>query len=175
MKKLLLFLFIGSGLIMSCQNQKANPSVDLNQEARQFFFMDDSVKVSSKITDTLFYSDILQQQSVLDDEIAKTQHQIDTLQLYINLWEEKMFELMDKNASDCEVDKAKLLFTTYQLSQNEYKMQKMELMNTSRILLGLKRYAKDSLMGFETDVTYYMNNDSNTLHVLMNANHKIVD
>ena len=149
--------------------------VDLDKEARQYFFMADSVKVNTQITDTLFYSDIIEQEQALDEELTKTQHQIDTLQLYIDLWEKNMFNLMDNNADKCEINNAKLLFTTYQLSQNEYKMQKMELMNTSRILLGLKREAKDSLMGYEADVTYEIKNKANTLHVLMNANHKIVD
>jgi hypothetical protein len=170
-------------LMASCQTNESNSlqkevdsiAIGLNKEVRQFFFMDDSVKVNSQITDTLYYSELIQQQTELDQEIAKAQHQIDTLQLYINLWEKKMFELMDNNSTECEVNQAKLLYTTYQLSQNEYKMQKMELMNTSRILLGLKRFSNDSIMGFETDATYYLNNDSNTIHVLMNANHKIVD
>jgi hypothetical protein len=175
--KYLMFTYLAL-LMISCQtnqNNTTNEKVDLNKEARLFFFMDDSVKVTTQITDTIYKSELIKQQKTLDQEIAKAQHQIDTLQLYINLWEKKMFELMDNNANECDVNQAKLLYTTYQLSQNEYKMQKMELMNTSRILLGLKRFENDSIMGFETDVTYYLNNDSNTLHVLMNANYKIVD
>lgn len=173
------FIFIClSIIVLSCQSNNDDSKqqlVDLDAEARQFFFMDDSVKVNSKITDTIYYSELISQEKELDNEIAKAQHQIDTLQLYINLWESKMFDLMDNNAPECELNQAKLLHTTYQLSQNEYKMQKMELRNTSRILLGLKRQAKDSIMGYETDVTYFMNDKSNTLHVLMNANFKIVD
>jgi len=52
----------------------------------------------------------------------------------------------------------------------------MELMNTRRIQLGLKRFSNDSIMGYETDVTYFItDSDSSTLNVLMNANFKIVD
>lgn len=172
------FIFIClSTVVLSCQsnNDSKQQLIDLDTEARQYFFMPDSVKVNSKITDTIYHSELITQEKELDDEIAKAQHQIDTLQLYIDLWENKMFDLMDNKAPDCEINQAKLLHTTYQLSQNEYKMQKMELRNTSRILLGLKRQAKDSIMGYETDVTYFMNDNANTLHVLMNANFKIVD
>jgi len=175
--KSLLFVSLVFAMV-SCQtqqNEQTQTGVDLNKEVKQFFFMDDSIKVNTQITDTIYYSDLIEQQNELDQNIAKAQHQIDTLQLYINLWEKKMFELIDNNGSECDINQAKLLHTTYQLSQNEYKMQKMELMNTSRILLGLKRFSNDTIMGFETDATYFINNGSSTLHVLMNANYKIVD
>lgn len=71
------------------QNEQTQTGVDLNKEVKQFFFMDDSIKVNTQITDTIYYSDLIEQQNELDQDIAKAQHQIDTLQLYINLWEKK--------------------------------------------------------------------------------------
>ena len=176
MKHFFSLLFV-IAILNACQSTPETSTNDImEQEVKNFFFMNDSMKVKTHITDTIFRSELLEQEKDLDYKISVTQHNIDTLALYVHLWENNLFDLMDSNANQCEIDHAKLLFNSYQLSQKEFMIEKMNYMNTRRIYLGLKRFSNDSIMGYETDVTYFLTDtDSSTLHVLMNANYKIVD
>ncbi|HIP36414.1 MAG TPA: hypothetical protein EYG85_06135 [Crocinitomix sp.] len=173
------YLFFASliGIITSCQSKREKTTQQIIQEeVKHFFFMPDSTKIKVNITDTIFYINLLEQEKELDYKIGVIQHNIDTLGAYIHLWKNKMFELIDNQANECKINHAKLMYNTYLLSQKEFIIEKMDLMNTRRIKLGLKRFSNDSIMGYETDVTYFItDSDSSTLNVLMNANFKIVD
>ncbi len=174
MKKLILTLSVFSFILACSEGSKSEP-VAIEKNVRDYFFMDDSVQVETKITDTIFASELTQMEKELEEKVGEAQHQIDTLQLYIDYWQDKMFELQDQGKSEKDIQNAKLYMTTYQLNQKEYQIDKMTLMNTSRVYLGLKRYAKDSIMGYATDVTYTISGESNIIPVLMNADFKIVD
>jgi hypothetical protein len=161
-------------VLISCK-EKIKTDSFLEDNIRSYFFMNDSIPIQTKIIDTIFRNELLQLEKELDNDINYVQHQIDTLDLYVNLWENKMFNLIDEKANECDINNAQLFTNTYQLNQLEYRIKLNQLLSNRRINLGLKRAANDTIMGYETEVIYSINNNNDTLIVLMNAEFKIID
>ena len=168
-------------IIVSCKSEKKLTDDELmEQSARSYFFMGDSVDVEVTILDTIFTDELTETLDMIDANISLVQQDIDTLNL-----------MMDELAYDadnppvlqtktdhqvcCEASEKKEKMLGFQIKMKELNLKKLTFKNSSRIFLHLKRSIWANISGYEANVHYQLNDEVADIKVLMDADFNVVD
>lgn len=181
MKTLLLhsfgLIFVASLFLTACQSSTVNQSTTdiLDENVRHYFFMEDSVQLEVKVLDTLFFTEWQQLTDESEANLIQSQEKMNELKELSAQWEQKMYDLQDAQAELSEINQAKVMHLSYELNMADLTAAQMTLSNNQRIYKNLYRESIDSIYGYETQVSYQIEGESNTFSVLMNAHYQIIN
>jgi hypothetical protein len=168
-------------LFVSCKSEKKLTDEELmEQSARTYFFMGDSVEVEVTILDTIYTDELTETLDMIDANISLVQQDIDTLNTMMDdlVYNEDTIPVLKAKTYHqvcCEDAKRTETLLGYQLKLKDLNMKKLEFKNSSRLFLHLKRSIWANIAGYEANVHYQLNDEVADIKVLMDADFNIVD
>ena len=179
MRLLLSFAFIT--LFIACKSEKKlTDEEQMEQSARSYFFMGDSVDVEVSITDTIFTEELDDILNRIEENLSLVQQDIDTLNTMMDDLAYTESQPKPQQAKTfhqvcCEESENKELMLNYKLKMADLDFKKLEYKKSNRIFLHLKRSIWANISGYEVNVHYQLNDEVADIIVLMDADYNIVD
>lgn len=167
-----LILFL---LFISCKGEnKLSDHDQIEKNVREYFFMGDSVTVNVTLTDTIFVDELDAMITNAEDNNRLISAEIDTLQSLVDMWNYRALDFEKNNQTD-SASSAKINALEYTLKLRETEFHQAALAQSVRIFMRLKRSAWANITGFEANVHYELEDESNDIIILMDANFEVVD
>ena len=168
-------------LLIACKGETESRQTDaerIEESARNYFFMGDSIKVECEILDTIFTKELDEILDVTQENLRLVQLDIDTLnsiiddRVYTNLEERNSLypESIDQKMALKDLEVAKM-----KLKMAEFKAKKVEFQNSNRIYMHLSRSTYANISGYSVNVHYELGEEKADLVVLMDADFDVVD
>lgn len=168
-------------LLIACKGETESRQTDedrIEESARNYFFMGDSVDVGCVVLDTIFTKELDDILAVTRENLRLIQLDIDTLnsiiddRVYKNLEEREQLypESIDQKMAlkDLEVAQMKLKLA-------EFKSKKVEFQSSNRLYMHLSRSSYANISGYSVNVHYELGEEKADLVVLMDADFDVVD
>lgn len=166
------------------ESKSSSASEEMEENVRNYFFLDDSVDVKVAVMDTLYTEDLDEMLGTIESNLNLIGQDLDTLSLMIDdqayrklAFEEKMDQavLIGRNKWKDSLHSAETTLLDYKLKQAQLSSKREGFKQTNRVLLHLQRSVWANIAGYNIAVQYDLEGEPLNLELLMDANHVIVD
>jgi hypothetical protein len=168
-------------LLVACKGQTEKKKSDLEKiekSVQSYFFLGDSVEVTTEITDTIYITELDEMLETLDKNLDLIQQDIDTLgsiidsAAYKNL---KYEETLYPESIDIKMASRRLEVSKYKLKMAELRAKKLSFQQSKRIMLILRRSQFYDIAGYEVSSSYDLEGESLTFELLLDAGFRVID
>ncbi|MEX1003647.1 MAG: hypothetical protein WDZ35_16125 [Crocinitomicaceae bacterium] len=163
-------------ILVACSGGETEDVSDqdvIEHNVREYLFLNDSLEVSSSITDTIFVSDLEEMLNTLEKNLMLIQQDIDTMQLIID---HLAYANMQDESPSIEMDpKQEVKLLKHQLKLQQLETKKTSFKQSNRVLLHLRRSQLNSISGYKISAQYLHKNKPVTISLLMDADFCVID